>query len=144
MALPEPQPALVIRYNYLWADEQAQGATEGSKVRPAAIIVATRTDEGEQVVFAAAITHTRPADLSFGIELPEATRKRLGLDDEPSWVITTELNRFVWPGPDLRPIPGSDPKAWAYGFLPASFFDRVKASIIEHRKNGTGRITSPA
>jgi len=143
MALPEPKPALVIRYNYLWADEKAQGATEGSKVRPCSIIVAAQNHEGEQIVFAAPITHTKPSDPSFGIEVPAATRKRLGLDDEPCWVITTELNKFVWPGPDLRPLPNTNPKEWAYGFLPGSFFDKVKASILTHQKNGTGRITEP-
>jgi hypothetical protein len=31
-----------------------------------------------------------------------ATNQRLGLDAERSWVMLTEANRFVWPGPDLR------------------------------------------
>jgi hypothetical protein len=35
-------------------------------------------------------------------------KRHLGLDDEPSWIITTEVNRFVWPGPDIRVVEGSD------------------------------------
>jgi hypothetical protein len=133
----------VIRYNYLWADEHSQGAIEGSKVRPCSIIVAAQIAGGEQIVFVAPITHTEPAERSFGELVPEATRKRLGLDSEPCWVITTELNKFVWPGPDLRPVPNTNRKEWAYGFLPGTFFEKVKASILAHQRNGTGRITKP-
>ncbi len=48
--------------------------------------------------------------LAIGIpvrkEIPLATKRRLDLDKEASWVITTEVNRFVWPGPDIRKVPG--------------------------------------
>ena len=43
-----------------------------------------------------------PADVAAGVEIPAATRDRLGLQDGPCWVIVTEVNIFVWPGPDLR------------------------------------------
>jgi hypothetical protein len=36
------------------------------------------------------------------------TKRRLGLDAEQSWIMITEANGFVWPGPDLRPVPGRD------------------------------------
>jgi hypothetical protein len=53
-----------------------------------------------------------------------ATKKRLRLDALLSWVITTEVNRFVWPGPDIRPAP--DGRA-AYGLLPAKMtYELVK------------------
>lgn len=58
------------------------------------------------------------------MEIPMATKKRLRLDALPSWVITTEVNRFVWPGPDIRPAP--DGRA-AYGLLPAKMtYELVK------------------
>jgi hypothetical protein len=31
-------------------------------------------------------------------------RAHLGLDAERCWIMVTEINRFIWPGPDLRPI----------------------------------------
>jgi hypothetical protein len=33
------------------------------------------------------ISHTPPADPELAVELPAATKRRLGLDDERSWVV---------------------------------------------------------
>lgn len=64
------------------------------------------------------ITHTQPADSNDGLEIPAPTKRRLGLDDRPSWVITTELNKFFWPGPDIRKTSHNVNAQWEYGFLP--------------------------
>ena len=40
MPLPEPKPGLVIRYDYLWADDAAAGRDAG-KDRPACLIAAS-------------------------------------------------------------------------------------------------------
>lgn len=45
---------------------------------------------------------------------------------EVSWVITTEVNRFIWPGPDIRAVPGG---AMAYGHLPAALTQDVVKQI---------------
>jgi hypothetical protein len=37
MSLPAPKPGLVIRYSFLWSNEEAKGATDGAKDRPCAI-----------------------------------------------------------------------------------------------------------
>lgn len=42
-------------------------------------------------------------------------KPEIGLDDERLWIITTEVNRCIWPGPDLRPVPGG---GYSYGLLP--------------------------
>lgn len=42
------------------------------------------------------------------IEIPPATKQRLGLDSEGSWIVITEANEFVWPGLNLRPLPGRE------------------------------------
>jgi hypothetical protein len=67
------------------------------------------------------------------------TRQRLGLDTERSWIITHEVNRFVWPGPDLRPI---SPGTFAYGLLPRSLYNAVKAAVLEHVRQRTMRQVS--
>lgn len=55
-------------------------------------------------------------------------KRHLGLDAERRWIITTELNRFTWPGPDIRIVPNSgDPH---YGAIPAMLFERVRSSIL--------------
>lgn len=43
----------------------------------------------------------------------------LGLDDDPSWIVLSEINRFVWPGPDLVPLRArKQAKEMIYGTLP--------------------------
>ncbi len=49
------------------------------------------------------ITHTPPSDPADAVEIPPALKAHLGLDDLPSWIVVTETNDFLWPGPDLRP-----------------------------------------
>ncbi len=62
MALPEPEPGLVISYSYLWHDQHRAGAEEGRKARPCAIVVATVDEDGDTKVYAAPITHSQPDD----------------------------------------------------------------------------------
>lgn len=54
---------------------------------------------------------------------------RLGLDEDRSWIILTEANRFTWPGPDLR-ILNDDSGIVAYGLLPQALFDEVTAKFL--------------
>jgi hypothetical protein len=58
--------------------------------------------DGTIRVVVAPITHTPPADPDASIEIPAQVKARLGLDGERSWVRIDEVNRFVWPGYDLR------------------------------------------
>lgn len=109
MSLPDPVPGLVISYSYVWAREHAQGIEEGQKDRPSAIIAARQVVEGRVVVTVVPVTHAPPGDPADGIEIPRALKVHLGLDDQRSWIMVNETNDFLWPGPDLRPIPGSDP-----------------------------------
>jgi hypothetical protein len=78
------------------------------------------------------VTHTPPNNPADALEIPLATKERLGLDGERSWVVLSEANDFIWPGPDLRPVPGSDPSTVAYGFLPPGF-TRVLRERLERR-----------
>jgi len=43
------------------------------------------------------------------IEIPQHIKQQLGLDTEISWVVTSEVNVFSWPGYDLVPINRSNP-----------------------------------
>lgn len=58
------------------------------------------------------------------------TKARLRLDIEWSWVIVSELNDFIWPGPDLRPLVSGDLSSVTYGFLPPSLFRRFVTAIL--------------
>jgi hypothetical protein len=63
------------------------------------------------------------------IELHPATKARLGLDDPRSWVVVSEVNRFVWPGTDLRPVSRDQPDRFDYGLLPPAIFDLIKGRL---------------
>jgi len=115
MALPVPVPGLVVSYSYLWNDQHRAGAEEGRKTRPCAIVVAATDEDGDTKVYVAPITHSRPAD-PHAVELPISAKRHPGLDDAPSWIVTNELNRFIWPGYDLRPISRASPDVFAWAF----------------------------
>ncbi len=137
MALPEPIPGLVIRYSYLWYSEHLQGHDEGQKDRPCAIVAAVRADDnGDTRVLVLPITHSPPDHASLAVEIPPKVKLRLQLDDARSWVVLSEWNEFIWPGPDLRRVPGADDSAVVYGMLPPKLFmqirDRLVALIQSH------------
>ena len=131
MSLPKPVPGLVISYSYLWSDEHRQGVEEGRKNRPCAIVAARRIVEGREVVTVVPITHSPPTDPADAIEMPAPLKAHLGLDDMPSWVLVSETNDFLWPGPDLRPIPGSSPSRFHYGMLPPRFYVYLRDRILQ-------------
>jgi hypothetical protein len=130
LALPDPVPGLVIRYSYLWAEEYGRGQEEGTKDRPGAVILVTTDVAGVRSVTVLPITHAPPSNSSLAVEIPAATKRRLGLDDERSWVLLTEANRFIWPGPDLRPISPGDMASIAYGPLPFALFEQIRQRFI--------------
>jgi hypothetical protein len=124
---------MVISYAYLWRAEHEQGRDEGVKIRPAVIVLAAKDHEGDTIVIVAPITHSAPSNAEDAIEIPTATRSRLGLDSERSWVVVSEVNRFVWPGPDLARVPG-DPRRFDYGFLPPRFFKKITSQIVDRAR----------
>ncbi|WP_371424519.1 hypothetical protein [Tardiphaga sp.] len=130
MPLPKPVPGLVIRYSFLWNHEAKAGNEDGSKDRPCAVLLATTIKDGEQIVTVLPVTHTPPADERLAVEIPAGTKTRLGLDDARSWIVLSEANRFQWPGPDLRPVPGDKEANVAYGLLPAGLYDLIRTKWL--------------
>ena len=134
MKLPEPKPGSVIRYSYLWFDERRHGATEGRKDRPAMVLaVAVVKAGGETEVLALAITHAKPRSPDHAIEIPAATCRQLGLDDERAFVVTTEANVFVWPGPDIRLVPHGASATPFYGQMPRHTLRDIARSYLANR-----------
>lgn len=134
-----PRPGLVIRYAYLWRSEARAGQQEG-KDRPCAVVVTTTRENDRTTVYVAPITHSPPHEQHHAIELPAETKRRLGLDDERSWIIATELNRFTWPGPDVRPVGrAGDERGFAYGLLPRNMTADLIERVREHVRRGQAR-----
>lgn len=137
MALPEPLPGLVIRYSYLWHSEFLEGREEGTKDRPCAIVAAIKVDaDGDTRVLVLPVTHSPPTKGTPAVEIPPTIKKRLKLDADRSWIMLSEWNEFVWPGPDLRRGAGGDETSVAYGFLPRGLFATVRSRFIETVQGG--------
>jgi hypothetical protein len=134
VSLPEPQPGLIIRYDYLWTDEAAAGRDQG-KERPACLIAAMDSTSAPRFVVILPITHTRPDKDTVGVEIPARVRDALGLDDAPSWIIVSEHNVDEWPNGGLAPLPGR-PGVFSYGFIPLGLFAQVKTKFLELYEKG--------
>lgn len=139
MALPEPTPGLVIRYDYLWNAEAKEGRLQG-KDRPACLVVANDPSAEARFAVILPITHARPSRGSVGVEIPLRVRAAMGLDDEPCWVIVSEYNVDEWPNAGLRPLPGR-PRTFSYGFLPPRLFADIKATFLELARSGESLMT---
>jgi len=128
--LPVPEPGLVISYAYLWHSEYREGREEGVKDRPCAIILTTQAASGETIVTVLPVTHNAPGEEREAVEIPLAVKRRLRLDEARSWVMVSEVNRFVWPGPDLRPASRGEPDRFEYGPLPPSLFRQIREKFL--------------
>ena len=142
MTISDPRPGLVIRYSFLWSSEAERGSIEGSKDRPCAIVVALRREkDGAYQTIVAPVTHSPPIDNATSLEIPANVCRTLGFDDGRHWLRLDELNRFVWPGYDLRPrtdVPGR----FDYGMLPQDLFEKLKQGIVELQRQRQARIVS--
>jgi hypothetical protein len=129
--LPKPVPGLIIRYSYLWHNEYLEGRDEGRKDRPCAIVASIMADEhGDDRVLVLPITHSPPKHASLAVEIPAKVKQRLQLDDARSWVVLSEWNEFIWPGPDLRRVPGGDDSSVVYGMLPPRLFSVIRERFL--------------
>ena len=142
MPFPKPLPAQVIRYSYLWNSEYLRGQEEGVKDRPCAIVLLLQSEDGDDIVTVLPITHTPPAksEAELAIEIPPDTKRRLGLDDDRSWIVLTEANRFAWPGPDLRMARDGDSSSVLCGMLPEHLFERVRKTFLAAVRSRRARL----
>jgi hypothetical protein len=123
----------VFRYSYLWHSQHREGREESDKDRPCLVLAVVMVEQdGSRVVRVLPITHSPPSDPNDALEIPAAVKQRLRLDPEPSWIVLTESNRFVWPGPDLRPI---DRESGYYGPISSALFAEVKRRFVALARN---------
>ena len=94
----------------------------------------------ETHVLVLAVTHTPPRDRLDAVPFPEAEKRRLGLDDIPTWIVATEANSFVWPGPDVRPVPGRSTGTWTYGQISSALLQLVARAYLGNRERQRARL----
>ena len=129
MALPKPEPGLVVRYDYLWQRETASARGFG-KERPACLVATLGDEANPQLVLILPITHSRPSGETVGIEIPRMVAENLGLDGARCWIVISEANIDFWPNAGLAPVPGRR-GGYAYGYLPPNLFERVRISFVK-------------
>ena len=130
MPLPRPAPGLVIGYAYLWRHEYRRRRQEGVKARPCVILSVATTRARDFIVTVAPMTHLPPDKSSAAIAVPRKIKRHLELDDSASWIVADEVNRFIWPGPDLRPVSRNRPDRFHYGYLPEDLFEALRDRIV--------------
>jgi hypothetical protein len=52
-----------------------------------------------------------------------------------------EVNRFTWPGPDIRPLTRNGTTTPYYGFIPQRLFAPVLAAVIARLRVGRMKVT---
>jgi len=120
-------------YASLWHFEHAQGREEGVKNRPCVIVLAVERTGSNRVVTVVPVTHSVPSHPDEAVEIPMTTKRRLGLDDARSWILVSEANSFVRPGPDLHSIA---PERFDYGFLPRPCSSRCRRGWVATSPQG--------
>lgn len=54
--------------------------------------------------------------------------------------MTTEANAFLWPGPDIRPVPGRTPTTMIYGRIPDNLLRSVARSYLANREKQRNQL----
>jgi len=131
LTLPVPVPGLVINYAYLWWSEDFAGLTDGLKNRPSVIVAVRHVETSLRVATVLPITHSVPKRNDEAVELPPQLKAHLGLDGERSYIVLSETNDFIWPGPDLRPISRNKPGVFHFGVIPPRFFTHLRDRVLK-------------
>jgi mRNA-degrading endonuclease toxin of MazEF toxin-antitoxin module len=127
-----PEPGDVIHYTYLWKDEAARGLEEGKKTRPCLVLSARVEAKGLVVRVVPISTRNYSKE---GVPITRRVQAHLRLSDE-STIVPTEINRFVWVGPDV--VRFRDGSAF-YGKVPPLLFDQVRNIVLKKRRDEIAR-----
>jgi hypothetical protein len=135
-----PEPGDVISYTYLWHREAAKGQDEGLKDRPSVVVVAQQIVGDRTRLIVAPVTHSPPQTSDQAIEMPSSVKKELKLDQDRSWIVTSEINIFIWPGPDVRVASESPDNSPLIGAIPEWLFVKVRDAVAT--KSSSGKLKS--
>ena len=125
----------------MWAHEAARGEEDGRKHRPVVVVIARAEVDGQTELLVVPVTTQPPTRAGDGFEIPTRIKTHLGLDAARCWIMVTELNRFRWPGPDIRPIEHGEERTPYYGFIPQPLFDAVLAAVIARAEGTRVKVT---
>ncbi len=116
-----PKVGHVLRYVYLFKEEDAAGCVEGVKER-FVVVVGIKGNRYR----VAAIT-TKGKGKANSLALPAPVAQAGGLSSA-SAVVVDEYNIFTWPGFDIRPL--SKTAGYIAGRLPPGFTDKLIDAVL--------------
>ncbi|MBI4920120.1 MAG: growth inhibitor PemK [Devosia nanyangense] len=139
MALPTPEPGLVVNYGFVWAGDGRPTPPDTGKDRPCLIVdvldSAGPPGRTERQVTYLPISHTSPRTDERAHLIPPRVAEHLGLTAERSYLYTSYACEDDWPM-DLSKIPGTD--RFDYGFVPPAFFAAVVRDFAEELRRRPG------
>lgn len=125
MSFDEIRTGAVISYPYLWERQADDGETEGRKERPTVVGVRMPKSSGDVLVLFA-VTTKHPAAGRWAIEVPEAEKRRAGLDVSlRQWIMLDEANQDVV-GKSYY-LTADTP----FGYFSAKFFAPIVRDVIK-------------
>ncbi|HEX8193518.1 MAG TPA: type II toxin-antitoxin system PemK/MazF family toxin [Allosphingosinicella sp.] len=124
-----PKPTDVLSYVYLWSHEAAEGRDEGTKERPVVVVLAVQQRDHGTEIIVAPVTTKPPRQRGIAVEIPARVREHLRLGAEPCWIVCDELNRFTWPGPDVRLVQGRGELTPFHGKIPGRLLEQVRDAM---------------
>jgi len=117
----------------LWEREKLQGLEEGLKERPSVVVLMVGGNPDRPVLTVCPVTSQKPKLDADHVEMPLTVKHHLGLTDrDRSYIMTTEINTFTWPGPDIRPFERAGKVEICYGQIPRKLLQQVKDSMISN------------
>lgn len=93
------------------------------------VVLATRKQEHGTEIVVAPVTTKPPRQGTAAVEMPERVRRHLGLGNERCSIVVDEVNRFTWPGPDIRAVRRQGEPSPFYGKIPAKLFEQVREAM---------------
>ena len=113
---------------------------DGRKDRPVVVVIARKAVGADTELLVVPVTTQPPQNPSEAFEIPHSVKAHLGLDAARCWIMTTEVNRFKWPGPDIRPMTRNGERTPYYGFIPQKLFAPVLAAVIARLRAGRMKV----
>lgn len=119
-----PARGHILRYVYLFKEEQAHGRDEGVKERFVAVV----GFEGTRYRVAAITTKGERSESTLA--LPPEVSRAAGLISNSS-IVVSEFNRFTWPGFDIRPL--MNKPGFISGRLTPRFTNKIIDEIVRRK-----------
>ena len=104
------------------------------------MVVATEKRAHGTQLLVVPVTTRAPRAGDSSVEIPARVRHHLGLD-ERCWIVADEVNRFTWPGPDVRPMRRGGDVDPRYGAIPGRLFEQLRQRLEQAARSGRLRVT---